>query len=155
LAGSVVSAVVLVEMQEKAEEEEGPVQRQTLLVLMMEVLEGGKKMRMVAMSMQEVGYADADNQTRKVEVADDLMLMGRRPQNPDTVGRCGFCGGAGSDFAVSQDSISWGLPAVRDKTQTSAKISSIDEELPSSGWALNVMTDSSLGLSVPDACLPP
>ncbi|KAJ4134189.1 hypothetical protein NW765_008221 [Fusarium oxysporum] len=54
---------------------------------------------MVAMSMQEVGYADADNQTRKVEVADDLMLMGRRPQNPDTVGRCGFCGGAGSDFA--------------------------------------------------------
>lgn len=109
------------EMQEKAEEEEGPVQRQTLLVLMMEVLEGGKKMRMVAMSMQEVGYADADNQTRKVEVADDLMLMGRRPQNPDTVGRCGFCGGAGSDFAVSQDSISWGLPAVRDKTQTLLK----------------------------------
>lgn len=104
-------------MQEKAEEEEGPVQRQMLLVLMMVVLEGGKKMRMVAMSMQEVGSADADNQTRKAEVADDLLiLMGRRSQNPDTVGRCDFCGGAGSDFAVSQDSISWGLPAVRDKT---------------------------------------
>ena len=112
----------MVEIQEEAEEEEGPVQRQMLLVLMMEVLEGGKKMRMVAMSMQEVGSADADNQTRKVEVADDLLiLMGRRPQNPDTVGRCGFCGGAGSGFAVSQDSISWGLPAVRDRTQTLLK----------------------------------
>lgn len=109
-------------MQEKAEEEEGPVQRQMLLVLKMVVLEGGKKMRMVAMNMQEVGSADADNQTRKVEVADDLLiLMGRRSQNPDTVGRCGFCGGAGSDFAVSQDSISWGLPAVRDRTQTLLK----------------------------------
>ena len=38
--------------------------------------------------------------------------MGRHPENPDIVGRGDVRGGAGSDFAASQDSTSWDHPAV-------------------------------------------
>ena len=60
LVGSVVSGVVLVELQEEAAEEEEPVRRQMLLVLMLEVRERGKKRVVVAKSMREVGDAGAD-----------------------------------------------------------------------------------------------
>ncbi|CEI61156.1 unnamed protein product [Fusarium venenatum] len=60
LVGSVVSTVALVELQE---EEEQPVRRQMLVVLMLEVMERGKKKEVVARNMQEVGDADADGQS--------------------------------------------------------------------------------------------
>jgi hypothetical protein len=59
LVGSVVSVVALVELQEEAEEEEEPVRWQMLVVLMLEVMERGKKKAVVAKNMQEVGDADA------------------------------------------------------------------------------------------------
>jgi selenocysteine lyase/cysteine desulfurase len=79
LVGSVVSTAALVELQEEEEEEEEqPVRRQMLVVLMLEVLERGKKKEVVAKNMQEVGDADADDgQSWEVEVAGELILMGR------------------------------------------------------------------------------
>ncbi|SPJ85652.1 uncharacterized protein FTOL_11434 [Fusarium torulosum] len=121
LVGNVVSAVALVELQEEAEEEEEPVQRQMLLVLMLGVLERKGKKVVVAKKTQEVGIGDAadaaDSQSREVEAADVLIMMGLGPKNPETVGRRDVCGGAGSGFAEGQDSISWGLPAVRGETE--------------------------------------
>lgn len=106
------------ELQEEAEEEEEPVQRQMLLVLMLGVLERKGKKVVVAKKTQEVGIGDAaDSQSREVEAADVLIMMGLGPKNPETVGRRDVCGGAGSGFAEGQDSISWGLPAVRGETE--------------------------------------
>jgi hypothetical protein len=111
LVGNVVSAVALVELQKKAEEEEEPVQRQMLLVLMLGVLERKGENVVVAKKTQEVGIADA------ADAADVLIMMGLGPKNPETVGRRDVRGGAGSGFAEGQDSISWGLPVVRGETE--------------------------------------
>lgn len=114
--------MALVELQEEAEEEEEPVQRQMLLVLMLGVLERKRKKVVVARETQEVGIGDAadaaGSQSREVEAADMLIMMGLGPKNPETVGRRDVRGGAGSGFAEGgQDSISWGLPAVRGETE--------------------------------------
>jgi hypothetical protein len=118
LVGNVVSAVALVELQEEAEEEEEPVQRQMLLVLRLGVLERKRKKVVVAKETQEVGTGDAAD---AADVADsqsrEVIMMGLGPKNPETVGRRDVRGGAGSGFAEGQDSISWGLPAVRGETE--------------------------------------